>query len=64
MAKIENRLKELGIALPRPPKAVANYIPAVKVGEILYVAGTIGTVVGPNDTDNRAGVSVGPLHRD
>jgi enamine deaminase RidA (YjgF/YER057c/UK114 family) len=51
MAKIENRLKELGIALPRPPKAVANYIPAVKVGEILYVAGTIGTVVGPNDED-------------
>lgn len=51
MAKIENRLKELGIALQRPPKAVANYIPAVKIGEILYVAGTIGTVVGPNDED-------------
>jgi enamine deaminase RidA (YjgF/YER057c/UK114 family) len=51
MGKIENRLKELGIALPRPPKAVANYISAVKVGEILYVAGTIGTVVGPNDED-------------
>ena len=44
MGKIEDRLKELGIVLPRPPKAVANYLPAVKVGEILYVAGTIGTV--------------------
>ncbi len=51
MGKIEERLKELGIALPRPPKAVANYLPGVKVGEILYVAGTIGTVVGPNDED-------------
>lgn len=51
MGKIEARLKELGIVLPRPPKAVANYIPGVKVGEILYVAGTVGTVVGPNDED-------------
>ena len=51
MAKIEDRLKELGIILPRPPKAVANYLPGVKVGEILYVAGTIGTTVGPNDED-------------
>ncbi|OGP47632.1 MAG: hypothetical protein A3K30_03400 [Deltaproteobacteria bacterium RBG_13_51_10] len=51
MGKIEERLKELGIVLPRPPKAVANYLPGVKVGEILYVAGTIGTAVGPNDED-------------
>jgi enamine deaminase RidA (YjgF/YER057c/UK114 family) len=51
MGKIETRLKELGIVLPRPPKAVANYIPGVKVGEILYVSGTIGTVPGPNDED-------------
>jgi len=51
MGQIEERLKELGIVLPRPPKAVANYLPGVKVGEILYVAGTIGTVVGPNDED-------------
>ena len=51
MGKIEDRLNELGITLPRPPKAVANYIPGVKVGEILYVAGTLGTVVDPNDED-------------
>ena len=51
MGKIEARLTELGIVLPRPPKAVANYLPGVKVGEILYVSGTIGTVVGPNDED-------------
>ncbi len=51
MGQIEARLKELGIVLPRPPKAVANYLPGVKVGEILYVAGTIGTVVDENDND-------------
>jgi enamine deaminase RidA (YjgF/YER057c/UK114 family) len=51
MSKIEARLRELGIVLPRPPKAVANYLPGVKVGEILYVAGTIGTVVDEQDRD-------------
>ena len=51
MGKIEARLKELGITLPRPPKAVANYLPGVKVGEILYVAGTIGTIVDTHDND-------------
>ncbi len=51
MGNVEARLKELGIVLPRPPKAVANYLPGVKVGEILYVAGTIGTVVDENDND-------------
>lgn len=51
MGTIEARLKELGITLPRPPKAVANYLPGVKVGEILYVAGTIGTIVDAQDND-------------
>jgi enamine deaminase RidA (YjgF/YER057c/UK114 family) len=51
MGKIEARLKELGIALPRLPKRVANYVPAVKVGEILYVSGAIGTVVNDNNED-------------
>ena len=51
MGQVERRLRELGIELPRPPKAVANYIPGVQVGEILYVSGTIGTVPGPNDED-------------
>ena len=51
MSAIEDRLKELGIVLPRPPKPVANYLPGVKVGEILYVAGTVGTAVDENDND-------------
>ncbi|MCZ6666301.1 MAG: RidA family protein [Gammaproteobacteria bacterium] len=51
MSKIEAKLAELGITLPRPPKAVANYLPGVKVGEILYIAGTVGTVPDENDED-------------
>lgn len=51
MSAIEDRLKELGITLPRPPKPIANYLPGVQVGEILYVAGTVGTAVDENDND-------------
>ncbi len=41
---IEARLKELGLELPPVPEAVANYIPGVLVGEILYLSGTIGKI--------------------
>jgi enamine deaminase RidA (YjgF/YER057c/UK114 family) len=51
MGRVESRLKELGLVLPPLPKPVANYLPAVKVGEILYVAGAIGTVVNENNED-------------
>lgn len=37
--KIEQRLKELGITLPKAPKPVANYLPAVKSGNLLFVSG-------------------------
>lgn len=49
--KIERRLKSLGIMLPRPPKVMGNYVPGVAVGNILYVAGTLATVVDENDND-------------
>lgn len=51
MGNVERRLQEQGILLPRPPKAVANYLPAAKHGDVLYVAGTIGTVVNDRDED-------------
>lgn len=35
----EARLRELGIELPAAPQPVATYVPAVPVGNILYVAG-------------------------
>lgn len=49
--KIETRLAEMGIILPRPPKAVGNYLPGVVVGNILYLSGTLGTRPDENDND-------------
>ncbi|WP_127519784.1 RidA family protein [Mesorhizobium sp. Z1-4] len=51
MGRIESRLKEMGVVLPRPPKPVAQYLPGVRVDNILYVSGTIGTTVDDNDND-------------
>ena len=35
----EERLKELGIDLPPIPQPMANYVPAKRVGSLLFVAG-------------------------
>lgn len=44
--KTENRLKELGLELPKPPKPQANYIGFVRVGDLLFVGGNIGRLNG------------------
>jgi len=38
---IEARLQELGIELPQTTKAVANYVPFVKSGNLIHVSGQI-----------------------
>lgn len=35
----EARLKEMGIALPDPPEPVANYVNAVRTGNLIFLAG-------------------------
>ena len=35
----EQKLKELGIVLPESPKPVANYVRAVRTGNLLFVSG-------------------------
>lgn len=48
--KTEARLDELGIELPSPQAPAANYVPAVRTGNLLYLAG-----VGPaKRSDGRA----------
>lgn len=47
----ERRLNEIGITLPRPPRAIGNYLPGVVVGNILYLSGTLGTVPDGDDHD-------------
>jgi enamine deaminase RidA (YjgF/YER057c/UK114 family) len=55
----EDRLASLGLTLPEVPKAIANYVPAVRSGNLVFVAGHIprdpqgqvitGKVAGPAD---------------
>ncbi len=35
----EQKLKELGLILPQPPTPVANYVRAVRTGNLLFVSG-------------------------
>ena len=37
--KVEKKLAEMGLTLPPPPKPVATYVPAVRSGNLLFVAG-------------------------
>ena len=38
---VRQRLEELGLRLPPPPQAVANYVTAVRTGNLVFVAGHI-----------------------
>ena len=44
MSRTEERLAELGITLPDAPPPVASYVPFVRTGNLLYLAG-----LGPAD---------------
>ena len=53
----EAKLKELGITLPEPPSPVANYVNAVRTGNLIFLAGK-----GPRSAD---GIEItGKLGRD
>jgi enamine deaminase RidA (YjgF/YER057c/UK114 family) len=39
--KAIERLKQIGIILPEPPLPVANYIPSVVVGNLLFISGQL-----------------------
>ena len=45
MSSIDARLAELGITLPTPATPAANYVPFVRVGDLLHVSGQVP--VGP-----------------
>lgn len=44
--RIEQRLAELGIELPKPPDPVANYIGWRRVGDLLFLGGVVPNVNG------------------
>src|SRR5579863_3031549 len=41
MSKIESRLKELDIQLPQPNAPVANYVPYVVSGNLVFISGQV-----------------------
>ncbi|KMW60609.1 Endoribonuclease L-PSP [Candidatus Rhodobacter oscarellae] len=52
----ETRLAELGVTLPDAPVPAANYVPAVRVGNTLYISGQI--------SQNDAGLITGKVGAD
>jgi enamine deaminase RidA (YjgF/YER057c/UK114 family) len=38
---VDARLRELGLELPTPPSAVANYVPYVVTGNLVFVSGQV-----------------------
>ena len=43
---IEEKLTELGLTLPNPPAVAGSYVPYVRTGNLLYLAGTISSFNG------------------
>lgn len=39
--KVARRLAELGLSLPAAPRPVASYVPAVRVGDLVFVSGQV-----------------------
>jgi enamine deaminase RidA (YjgF/YER057c/UK114 family) len=46
VGNIENKIKDLGLQLPEPPKPLAAYIPAKQVGNLVFTAGQLPMVNG------------------
>jgi enamine deaminase RidA (YjgF/YER057c/UK114 family) len=46
MSAVEDRLREMGVTLPPAPKPVAAYVPAVQVGDLVFVSGQLPMVEG------------------
>lgn len=41
MSAIEEKLERLGLQLPEAPEPVATYVPAKRVGDLVYVSGQV-----------------------
>src|SRR6267143_7044691 len=41
MGKIDERMRELGVSVPPPRAPLANYVPAKRVGNLVYTAGQV-----------------------
>lgn len=55
---IRQRLHELGVTLPAPPSPAANYVPAVRSGMQLFIAGQTPVVNGQAQVVGKLGAGV------
>jgi len=58
MSKIDERLAELGLALPGVAAPVAAYVPAVITGNLVYTSGQLPFVDGALPATGKVGASV------
>jgi enamine deaminase RidA (YjgF/YER057c/UK114 family) len=58
VGRIETRLAELGITLPEPMRPVANYVPYVITGDLVFVSGQVAAVDGKVAWVGKVGASV------
>ena len=49
MSLVEDKLAELGLALPESPAPIATYVPAVRTGNLLFLSG-MGPAARPDGT--------------
>ncbi|MEP9355908.1 RidA family protein [Xanthobacter sp. KR7-65] len=55
---IENKLAELGITLPTPVPPVANYVPVVRTGNLLFVSGQVSIDAGGTIATGKLGAGL------
>ncbi|MDT0200528.1 RidA family protein [Nocardioides sp. AE5] len=58
MSTVEDRLAELGLAVPEVAKPVAAYVPAVRTGNLVYTSGQLPMVNGELIATGKVGGSV------
>lgn len=58
MSNVESRLESLGIVLPNAARPVASYIPAKKVGNLIFTSGQLPMVNGELISKGLLGLSV------
>ena len=46
MSAVEEKLRQMGLELPDPPKPVAAYVPCMRAGNLLFVSGQVPRVKG------------------
>ena len=57
-AGAEQRLNELGIALPPPPTPLGNYVEGVRIGKLLYLSGMLPVIDRKPQVVGRLGVEL------